>query len=137
MHRLTNHKTLLASLTLLVFLFSANAFFFGSHAAAEMLQAAYQVANASVLPTSSLEEARTVGSYHHHHHPATADDKGHDGHNDSASKDCCDTQHSHDLADGSTPSASALTFSTLRFIEPFAWHPEIFLDRFIPPQNHS
>lgn len=136
MHRLTNHKTLLASLTLLVFLFSANAFFFGSHAAEEMLQAAYQAANVSVLPTSSLEEARVVGS-HHHHHPSTADDESHHGHDDSAGNDCCDTQHSHDLADGSTPSASALTFSTLRFIEPFAWLPEIFLDRFIPPQNHS
>lgn len=128
MHRLTNHKTLLASLTLLVFLFSANALCFGSHAVEEMLQAADQVANAS------LEEPRAI-SFSHHHHPGAADDKGHDG--SGSDSYCCDTQHNHDLAGASTASVSALNFSTLPFIEPFAWLPEVFLDRFIPPQNLS
>lgn len=132
MHRLTKHKALLASLSLLIFLFSANAFSFGIHVAEEMLYAVQQAVNVSA---TSLEEARSVGSYHHHHHHHhdTTNDKSHN----SSDSDCCDTCHNHDLADGPPLATAASTFSTLRFIEPFAWLPEIFLDLFTPPQNHA
>lgn len=130
MQRLTSHRVL-AILVLLAFLLSTNALSFGHHAAEEMLQALNQIAAVPTLPVFSAEGTQAVDTLHHGH-PAAGHDENHD------SNDCCDTLHSHDTADGPTGLIfMPLAFSILRFIEPFAWVPEVFLDRFIPPQNHA
>ena len=123
---LTAHKYLLV-FVLLTFLFSSNALSFGNHAAGEMLQAMNQLAAVPTLPAFSTEDTHAVFAHHHGHH-----DSGQSNH------DSNESHHSHDTE--SAPLAltfAALVSSTLHFIEPFAWTPEVFFDRFIPPQNHA
>lgn len=125
MYSLVAHRVLLASLTLLAFLCSANALSFGIHAAEEMLQAADLIANAPNLPAFSLEEPSALDA----HHQGSPSDHG-------EGSDCCDNHHNHSSAEGpATLVIASIAAASLRFIEPFAQLPEVFLDRFIPPQN--
>lgn len=129
MQRSSSYKYL-AGVVLLAFLFSANALSFGSHATDEMLQAVGQGASGPILVISS-NGSHVAETLHHDH-----SDGGHgDSHNHS---DCCDIPHSHDTSDSPAALTPASLASTpLRFFEPFAWTPLVFLDRFIPPQNHA
>jgi hypothetical protein len=127
LHQLNCHKTLLASLLLLVYLFSANALVFGIHAAEEMILAADH--GATTCASLGPGEVNLSDVYDHDHSDAG---HGKDHHGDGFS----DSHHTHDLADGPIASISKVISSTsLRFFEPFAWFPTVFLDRFIPPQN--
>ena len=124
---LAAHKYLLC-FVLLTFLFSANALSFGHHAAEEMHQAMNQIAAISTLPALSAEDAHAVFAHHHGHH---------DG-GDSQNHDSNEAHHSHDTEAGPLAfKVATLASSLLRFIEPFSSIPEVFLDRFIPPQNHA
>ena len=124
---LTSHKYLLV-FVLLTFLFSSNALCFGHHAAEEMLQAMNQVAAISTLEALSAEDTHAVFA-HHHGQPDGGDSKNHDSN---------ESHHSHDTEAATIAlTFAALASSPLRFIEPFSYLPEVFFDRFIPPQNHA
>ncbi|MHB8707241.1 MAG: hypothetical protein ACYC9I_00030 [Desulfuromonadales bacterium] len=116
MSLIATHKTLLGIIVLLVFVFSANALLFGSHAA---------------------EEARgavtTAGAVEHHH-----DDSGHEHGNDQDGSHCCDTNHSHDVT-GSDPYVltSWTQGTSLGAIDPTHHLLEVCHERFIPPQHQA
>jgi hypothetical protein len=123
----TLHKYLLF-LVLLTFLFSANALSFGHHAAEEMHQAMNQIAAISNLSALSAEDAHAVFA-HHHGQPDGGDSNSHDNN---------ESHHSHDTETAPiTFTVATLASSLLRFIEPFSYLPEVFFDRFIPPQKHA
>ena len=124
---LTSYKYLLF-LVMLTFLSSANALSFGHHAAEEMHQAMNQIASISTLEALSAEDTHAVFA-HHHGQPDGGQSENHDSN---------EAHHSHDTE--SAPLVlifAALASSTLHFIEPLAWTPEVFFDRFIPPKNHA
>lgn len=124
---LTSYKYLFF-LVLLTFLFSANALSFGHHAAEEMHQAMNQIAAISTLPALSAEDTHAVFA-HHHGQPDGGDSKNHDSN---------ESHHSHDTEAATIAfTLTTLVSSPLRFIEPFSYLPEVFFDRFIPPQNHA
>jgi len=130
LHRLNCHKTLLSSLILLAYLFSANALVFDGHAAEEMILAADHGAITSVFSGSGAGEVNLSDAYDDHDHSGAGHGKDH--HGDGFS----DSHHTHDLADDPIASIFELIHSsTLRFFEPFVWFTTVFLDRFIPPQN--
>ena len=113
---ITAHKTLLGVIVLLVFVFSANALLFGSHAAEE--------ARGAVTAAGAVE----------HHH----DDSGHEHSNDQDGSHCCDTNHSHDVTDSESFELAAWTQSTsLRVIDPTHHLLEVYRERFIPPQHQA
>lgn len=112
---------------LLTFLFSSNALSFGNHAAAEMLQAMNQLAAVPTLPAFSAEDTHAVFA-HHHGQPDGGQSENHDSN---------ESHHSHDTDITIALTFAALDSSSLHFIEPFAWTPEVFFDRFIPPKNHA
>ncbi|SNB44769.1 hypothetical protein [Geobacter sp. DSM 9736] len=112
-------KKLIGFVLLLSFVFSADAAFYGRHA-------------------DSLHEHAPVAASHAHdcsngQHPEHPQEGGHQEHDDS----CCN-QHSHASA---VFYSLTLTYtphsSQMRVFEPFRAVPEVYLDRFIPPQNLS
>ena len=124
---LTSYKYFLF-LVMLTFLPSANALSFGHHAVEEMHQAMNQIVVLSTLPALSAEDAHAVFAHHHGHH-----DSG-----QSENHDSNEGHHSHDTETAPLAfTVVTLTSSSLRFFEPFSYIPEVFLDRFIPPQNHA
>ena len=126
---LTSYKYLLF-LVLLTFLFSANALSFGHHAAEEMHQAMNPIVAISTFPALSAEDTHTVFA-HHHGQPD-------DGDSSKKTHDSNESHHSHDTEAATIAfTLVALASSPLRFTEPFSCLPEVFFDRFIPPQNHA
>lgn len=117
------HAPFFAGLLLLAFLFSANGLLFGNHAVEEMFNDASRLVEGwqCVADFSSFD--------HHHTH-----DTGRHAH---GGGDCCDTHshHSHDFKAGQAPTVRPATASRMRFFETFAYLPEVFLERFVPPQN--
>jgi hypothetical protein len=115
-------------LVLLTFLFSANALSFGHHAAEEMHQAMNQIVAISTLEALSTEDAHAVFA-HHHGHPDDGQSENHDSN---------EVHHSHDTESAPLELILApLASSSLHFIELFVWTPEVYFDRFIPPQDHT
>lgn len=113
------HHRFFALLLLLAFLFSTNALAFAGHAVEKMAHGAENFSSADTPFSAPLE---------HHHHTAPAE--GHHG------SDCCGSYHSHaSLLCQPSSLAPHLSVSSLTFFEPFTYIPEVFLDRFIPPQN--
>lgn len=111
---------------LLLFAFSANGLVFGSHGAAELA-----VALATLDAPVALAECTHDHSGPHDHsgsdHQST-DDEGH----------CCHPHHSHDLQDGPGLVLSLpLLVDCPKGAKLFQSYTEVYLDRFIPPQNLS
>lgn len=121
------HSSIISGIVLLTFLFSANGFLFGSHAAEEMLSEAARIVNEDFDFASRCE---SHSSLHHHGH-------SHHSHNDS---DCCGVHghHSHDFRIGQPLIVSPFVFSSQRrFFDIVVYIPEVYLERFIPPQNNA
>lgn len=120
MRSLAQWKFLVGTLMLLLFAFSANGLVFGSHGAAEL---------AVVLAMTDAPEALAECT-HDHSGPddQSTDEEGH----------CCHPHHSHDLQDGP---GFVLGLPLLPYcsegVEPLQFLPEVYLERFIPPQNLS
>lgn len=123
MQGLAQWKFLVGTLMLL-FACSANGLAFGSHSAAESFL---------ILVAAHPSETSAGCSHEHSHHHSGpehqhTDDDGH----------CCHLHHSHDLQ-----GAPALVFSRplqpdrAAAVEPIHFLPEVYLERFIPPQNRS
>lgn len=123
-----NGKRSLAALVALLFLLSPNVLLFSAHAAQE-LQLAFSggISHAMAGP-------QNPHSQDHHHTHCQPDGQG----GETPDQGCCSSHlpHSHDLAQAPVP---ALVFSVplapLVFPEPAVYLPEVFLDRFVPPQN--
>jgi hypothetical protein len=123
--RIPFHRSVIAGLVLLTFLFSANGLLFGSHLAEEMLSAATRIVDDTHDSTSLCG---LHSSSHHHDH-------GHHSHSDT---ECCGAHghHSHDFRIGQSLVVSpSFSSSQRRFFHIDAYIPEVYLDRFIPPQN--
>lgn len=123
-----NCKRSFAALVTLIFLLSPNALLFAAHAAEEM-QVAF---NGGI--SHPLASPQNPHPEEHHHTHCQPDGQG----GETPDHDCCSSHvpHSHDLAQAPAP---ALVFSAplapLVFLEPAVYLPEVFLDRFVPPQN--
>jgi hypothetical protein len=128
MQRRPYHIPILSGFFALLFLFSANVLFVGTHAAEELVREAARLA--------------AVGAATHAHNGLPGD-CAHHGEADSAHShsggDCCDTHnpHSHDFRGETLPTVGAANMAPLRFFEHPASHSEVFLERFIPPPNHA
>ncbi len=117
---LAAHRNLLTSLILLVCLCCVQIIGFGGHAAADLSHALGAAASPCDHASASVctPDSHQPHSGHHHHEG-----------------DCCGPPHSHALGD--CPGEITLPLpavSQLAPCEPLAFLPEVFLDRFIPPQ---
>lgn len=122
-----NYKRSLAALVTLIFLLSPNTLLFGAHAAQEM-QLAFSggISHAMASPQNPHPED--------HHTHCEPDGQG----AETPNHGCCSSHlpHSHDLAQAPVPApAFSAPLATLAFLEPAIYLPEVFLDRFVPPQN--
>lgn len=120
MRRLAQWKILVGTLMLLIFGLSVNGLEFGKHAAAELAVA--------LASAEGLEKLTECPYDHSGSDRQRADAEGH----------CCHQNHSHDLQDGpnfviSLPLPAYLP----KAVEPHQYLPEVYLERFVPPQNHS
>lgn len=111
---------------LFFFLFSANAVLYSSHFVGELAHDEHSAASHSGVSYSSVSSA--IDDVNHQHD----DDQG-AHHKDGES--CCDS-HSH----ASIPYQPISYSHSPRLItqltgEPFRFIPEVYLDKFIPPQN--
>jgi hypothetical protein len=117
------HQSTIAGIVLFAFLLSANGFLFGSHAVGgEMLLETTRAAGESHDPASAC-------SLSHHH--------GHSPHSH-ADPECCGAHghHSHEFRNVQPLIvAHPSSFFHPRFSEDTAHIPEVYLERFIPPQN--
>lgn len=105
---------------LLLFAFSANGLALGHHGAAEL---------AVVL--AAVGGAEESAACSHDHSGADHQQTDGEGH-------CCHAHHSHDLQDGPGLALSLPLLSYLsESLEPVQSLPEVYLERFIPPQNLS
>lgn len=125
-----NCKRSISALVTLLFLLSPNVLLFASHAAQEL-----QLAFSSDINYPLASQQNPHPEEHHHTH-CQPDGQG----GETPDHDCCSSHvpHSHDLAQAPVP---ALVFSVppapLVFPEPSVYLPEVFLDRFVPPQNFA
>jgi hypothetical protein len=122
------HRSVIAGITLLTFLFSANGLLFGSHAAEEMLSAATRIAG-DTHDSTSFCGLHSLSDHHDHSHHSHSD------------TECCGAHghHSHDFRSGQSL-VVAPSFSSSqrpRFFDIDACIPEVYLERFIPPQNRT
>jgi hypothetical protein len=111
-----------AGILLFAFLLSANGLLFGSHAVEEMRLATSRVAGENQNPASFCSL-----SHHHDQYPSSH-----------ADSDCCGAHghHSHEFRGVQPPIVAQPTFSFHpQFFEGTAHLPEVYLERFIPPQN--
>jgi hypothetical protein len=111
-----------------VFLLSANALLFTPHAVEEM--------QATFSRLVSYQPASSENSHPADHDHAHADEGAQGG--GAAHRDCCSAHapHSHDVANVPVPVLnSPVSVCFVTFLEPSAYVPEVFLDRFVPPQN--
>jgi hypothetical protein len=124
--RIPFHRSVIAGIVLLTFLFSANGLLFGSHAAEEMLSEATRIVG------DTRDSASFCGHHSSHHH-----DHSHHSHSDT---ECCGAHghHNHDFKSGQ-PLIVSPSFSTFqrRFFDIDAYISEVYLERFIPPQNRA
>lgn len=126
MRSLAQWKFLVGTLMLLLFAFSANGLVFGSHGAAELA-----VALATMDAPEALAECTHDHSGHHGHSGSDHQPSDDDGH-------CCHPHHSHDLQDGpGLVLGVPLPAYRSEGVEPLQVLSEVYLDRFIPPQNLS
>jgi hypothetical protein len=122
--RIPFHRPVIAAIALLTFLFSANGLLFGSHAADEMLSEAWGVGDSH--GSASACGHLSVSDQHDHSHHSHSD------------TDCCGAHghHSHDFRSGQPLVVSPSFFSSRRrFFDIDAAIPEVYLERFIPPQQ--
>ncbi|MDO3380262.1 hypothetical protein [Geoalkalibacter halelectricus] len=127
MFRISVHGSIISSIVLLIFLFSANGLLFGSHAAKEIFSGAAGIACEDHDFASGCE----LHSSSHHH--------GHDHHSHNGTE-CCGTHgnHSHDFRSVQPLIVSpSLSSSQHRFFDIAVFLPEVYLERFIPPQNRA
>ncbi len=122
------HKRSFAALATLIFLFSANALLFASHAAEEMQVGAGRHISDQIAGSGN---PRPMDHYHAH------DEENAKG-GETRHRDCCSSHgpHSHDLTDAPPPALiPSLSVAILKFQELNACLPEVFFDLFVPPQN--
>lgn len=121
-------KRSLATLAALIFLLSPNALLFASHATEEMQLA---ICSGGHDPIASPLNAHSADHHHTHCEP--------DGQNgETPERGCCSSHipHSHDLVPAPVPSLiCSVSVPAVTFFEPMVYIPEVFLDRFVPPQN--
>lgn len=121
-------KRLLATLAALIFLLSPNALLFASHATGEM----------QAVICSSVHDpiASPQNSHPPDHHQTHCEPDGQNG--ETQEHGCCSSHipHSHDLAPAPvTALVCSVSVPLATFLEPVVYIPEVFLDRFVPPQN--
>ena len=128
MQRKPYHISILAGFIAVLFLFSANGFFLGTHAAEELVREADRLA--AVGAAAFAHDGLPVDCAHHREADSAHTHSG---------GDCCDTHnpHSHDFRGETLPTLGAITVAPLRFFEHPASHSEVFLERFVPPPNHA
>jgi hypothetical protein len=118
-------RILIAGIVLLTFLFSANGLLFGSHAAEEMLSETTRIVG-DTHDSASLCGLLSLADHHDHSHHCHSD------------TECCGAHghHSHDFRSGQPLNISPSFFSfQRRFCDIDACIPEVYLERFIPPQQ--
>jgi hypothetical protein len=120
------HRSVIAGIALLTFLFSANGLLFGEHAAEEMLSEATRMGGDS-------HDSAALCELHSASHPHDHSQHAHSG------SECCGVHgHSHDFRSAQPPSVSpSFSSSPRRFFDNDAYIPEVCLERFIPPQNRA
>lgn len=128
MQRRPYHIPILSGCIALLFLFSANVLFLGTHAVEELVREAARFA--------------AVGAAAHAHDGLSGDCEHH-GETDAAHShsggDCCDSHnpHSHDFRGEALPTLAVASMTPMRFFEHPADPSEVFLERFIPPPNRA
>jgi hypothetical protein len=123
--RIPLHRSVIAGIVLLTFLLSANGLFFGSHAAEEILSEATRIVG-DPHGFASLCGLLSLSDHHDHSHHSHSDTECCGGHG----------HHSHDFRSGQPPLVSPSFFSTQRrFFDIAASIHEVYLERFIPPQQ--
>ena len=126
MNPLLSHKKCVGMIFLFFFVFSANALCYGSHFNEEFGHDHAATANNSGNNNSS--DSSSLGTLTHYH-----DDSQEESHEDDES--CCDG-HSHAFNLYRPICYKYVPHNTSRtIVEPFKFIPEVFLDKFIPPQN--
>lgn len=121
-----NHPKYIGGIFLLFFLFSANVLLYSSHFVVEFGHDDHIVAGHSGNSDSSISSS-TIAANHQH--------EGDQGAHHEDVESCCDS-HSH----ASIPYQPISYSHSPRPIthltgEPFRFIPEVYLDKFIPPQN--
>lgn len=121
-----SHKNRISAVFLFFFLFSANALLFSTHAVQEMGHDHTAASYVSSSGTTADAPAAVTASHQH-------DDQQGAQHNSGES--CCDS-HSHATILYQPLNYQHTPFSIAqRSSDPFRFIPEVYLDKFIPPQN--
>lgn len=123
MTHLLCHKKMFSSLLLLFFLCSGNVFFYSTHVVSELShEAAASVCSGHPDGTGADVAVACSGN-------------SHQGGHHQEGESCCES-HSHvSLQSAPLQLTVILTVSAHPKIEPAGSIPDVFLDRFIPPQN--
>ena len=122
------HKKIIGIVFLFFFLFSANALLFSTHFVEEFGHDDHSMTSHSDDDNVSTSAAQLVVNHEH---------DGDQGAHHEDGETCCDG-HSHAL-NSYEPICYRYTpqLTTRIFTEPFKAIPEVFLDKFIPPQNFA
>lgn len=127
MKSLLSLKKYIGGFFLFFFLFSANALLYSSHFVVEFGHDDHTVASHSSDSDSSISSSTGIAANHQH--------EGDQGAHHEDGNSCCDS-HSH----ASIPYQPISYSHSPRLIthltgEPFRFIPQVYLDKFIPPQN--
>lgn len=119
-------KKYIGGVFLFFFLFSANALLYSSHFVAEFGHDDHSVTSQSGDSDSSISSTMVVENHHHDEGRAANHEDG---------NSCCDS-HSHvSILYQPISYTHSPRLSTHLTGEPFRFIPEVYLDKFIPPQN--